>query len=146
MSSSGPPSPDNILNRSDIEDGTFGGIARLGFRGALYGLFLFVISIITGFVDIVQTLLGEISGSVVTVFGSFFGGVGDLITAGAARTTESFILPAGLGWVEGLFWVIAGVWVVQQAMAQFSTDIFFIPGADIIPFFGNEQDGAEDDE
>ena len=146
MSSSGPPSPDNILNRGDIENGTFGGIARLGLRGALYGVFLFLISIVTGLVDITQTLLSEISASVVTVFGSFFGGVSDLITAGAARTTESFLLPAGLGWVEGLFWVLAGAWIVQQAMAQFSTDIFFIPGADIIPFFGNEQDGAEDDE
>lgn len=143
---SSPPDADTILQRDDVADGSFEDLFRQGLRGALYGGALFVISIFTGLTEILVEWLSQLANGVAITFSSFFEGSGDLITAGATRTTESFLLPSFLGWVEGLVWVVVGVYVIRLAMSLFSTDIFVLPGFDIIPNIGSSQDGSDDDE
>lgn len=144
MSSDGPPSADNILNKPGVEGGTLSNVVGRGIRGAAYGIFLFIVSIATGIVGVVQELFQAVIDGINTVYTEFFGGVGLLIEQGAIRTTNSFLLPAPFGWLEGLAWVIVGVYLIRFAMSYFSTDIFFLPGFDVIPAVGNEQDGEDD--
>lgn len=139
------PSPTDILTDTDeVVVGTFGSVFRLGLRGFAYSIFVFVLSIITGFIEIVQVVLRTVAGGAGETLASFLGGISTLITTGAITTANNFLLPSSFGFIEGLLWAFAGAAVINFAFQQFDTDIPFVPGLDIIPFFGGSEEEDDD--
>lgn len=134
------PSADGILQKSDVQTGTIQTVAAKGLRGLIYSSFLFAISIITGFIDIIRSYLRSAAGGVGEIMAGYLGGIAEIITAGAAATADSFLLPGPFGFVEGLAWTFVGIFIVVQMLEMFGTDVIGLPGFDVIPFFGEEAD------
>jgi hypothetical protein len=134
------PSADSILQKPDVQFGTVQSVAATGIRGLIYSTFLFIISIITGFIDIITSYLRSAAGGVGEIMAGYLGGIAQIIEAGAIQTANNFLLPGPFGFVEGLVWTFVGIFIVVQMLEMFGTDVIGLPGFDVIPFFGEEAD------
>lgn len=141
--SSSAPSPDEILNKQTVKWGTIQDVVGQGLRGFVYAGFLFVISVLTGFIRIIQNYLRALAGGVGDSMANFLGGIAHMIQVGAIQTANNFLLPGPFGFVEALGWTFAGLVMLGWMQDYFDMDIFPIPGLAIIPFYGEEQDGDE---
>lgn len=137
------PTPDEILNKTGVKSGSIEDITARGIRGLFYTGFLFVISVLTGFINIIQQYLRAIAGGVGATIANFLGGIAAIIRSGAISTANNFLLPGPFGFVEALAWTFVGLLILSLAMDYFDTDIFGLPGAAIIPFYG---ESAEEDD
>lgn len=134
------PSASGVLDTSVVSTGTLSEVAGMGIRGIFYAGFLFVISIVTGFIRILQNFLRNAAGGAGDIIANFLGSIALLIEQGAIRTVNNFLLPGPLGFVEGLMWSFIGILIITQIMSMTNTDIPGLPGADFIPFFGEDAD------
>lgn len=145
MSSDGsPPDADTILQRSRIKYGDFAEIFRQGLRGVVYGFGLFFVAIISGATDVIASFFGVSADGVRITFLALYNSFAELILAGAARTADGFLLPAPFGFVEGIAWVLVALAMIRLGASFLETDIFPLPGFDVIPFFGAGDEGDED--
>jgi hypothetical protein len=139
-SDSDAPSASEVLDEGVVASGTLQQVTGMGIRGIFYAGFLFVISIVTGFIRILQNFLRNAAGGAGDIIANFLGALALLIEQGAIRTVNNFLLPGPLGFVEGLGWAFVGILIITQIMSMTNTDIPGLPGADFIPFFGEDAD------
>jgi len=141
-----PPSPTDILtDTNEVTSGTVTSVFQLGIRGFIYSGALFVLSIVTGFINIIQTFLEQVAGGTGAAIASFLGGISRIITTGAIQTANNFLLGGAFSFVEALGWTFLAVYLLSVAFEQFDTDFAFIPGFRVIPFFGDGDDEGDDD-
>lgn len=142
MAEDDPPSASTILGSKVTERSydTFNKVAKSGVRGTVYAIFLYAIAVITGFLDLVQTFFSNAATGVGDVTTETIGGFADIISSGVDDTANNLLGIGPFGVLEAILLVAVAVFLILQAQQYFDTDFFVIPGANIIPFVGEDEE------
>lgn len=140
-SGSSVPSAQELLN--SVKGESVNGLIRRGTRGLIQGVALFILAVVTGFVDITTEFFDTLGFAAGDIPLAVFTGIRNVIQRGFALTLGSFLDLGPLGFVEGLAYAFVTLVLIQQMMDFFDTDIFTLPGFSAIPFFGVDADGDD---
>jgi len=125
---------------SSVSDTDFNQVVRKGSRGLIRGLFLYVLAIVAGFVEIAEGVFDAFATAAFDITDAILGGIADLIGRGFENTLGNFIDLGPFGFVEGLVYAFIALFILQQMLEFFDTDVPGIPGFSFIPFIGEEAD------